>query len=54
MSIHAWEKIVKQIEQERDSNKTAELAPKLNDAMLTEEREKVKRRLGISPDRHSN
>ena len=54
MSIHPWEEIVKQIEQERDSDKIAELAHKLNDAMLTEEKEKVKRRLGISPDRHAS
>jgi len=47
MSVHAWEEIVKQIERERDSGKIAELAQKLNDAMLAEEKEKVKRRLGI-------
>jgi hypothetical protein len=36
------------------SNKSLPLccgaAQKLNDAMLTEEKEKVKRRIGISPD----
>ena len=54
MPVHTWEEIVEQIEQERDSGKIAELAQKLNDAMLTEETEKVKRRLGISPDRHAS
>ena len=51
MSMHPWEEIVKQIEQEQDSTRIAELAQKLNDAMLTEEKEKVKHRLGISPNR---
>ena len=54
MAVHAWEEIVKQIEQERDLDKIAELAQKLNDAMLTEEKEKVKCRLGISPDRRAS
>lgn len=45
MSVQAWENIVKQIEQESDAAKIAELAKKLNDAMVTEEREKVKQRL---------
>jgi len=54
MSMHRWDEIVKQIEQERDSDKIAELGQKLNDAMLTEEEEKVKLRLGISPDRHAS
>ena len=49
MSIHAWEKIAKQIEQETDSRKVAELAQKLNDAMIDEEREKVGHRLGLAP-----
>jgi hypothetical protein len=40
-----------QIEQERNTVRVAELAKKLNDAMLTEEREKVKRRLGIASAR---
>ena len=48
---HPWEKIAEQIEQEEDSGKIAELAQKLNDAMLSEEKEKVKRRLGISQER---
>ena len=51
MSVRTSQEIVKQIEQERDSCKIAELAQKPNDAMLPEEKEKVKRRLGISPDR---
>jgi len=54
MSVHAWEKIVKQIEQESDSAKIAERAQKLNDAMVAEEKEKVKHRLGISPDKHAD
>ena len=49
--LHAWQEIVKQIEQEADSAKIAELAKKLNDAMVSEEKEKVKHRLGILPDR---
>ena len=51
MSVRTSQEIVKQIEQERDSCKIAELAQKPNDAMLPEEKEKVKRRVGISPDR---
>ena len=54
MSVHAWEKIVKQIEQESDSAKIGELAKKLNDAMVAEEKEKVKNRLGISPDNYAS
>jgi len=54
MSVHAWEEIVKQIEQEQDSTKIAELAQKLNDAMITEEKEKVKYRLGISQNRRAS
>lgn len=50
MLVHAWEEIVTQIEREHDSSKLAELTKKLNDAMLTEEREKVKHRLGISAE----
>jgi hypothetical protein len=45
MSVQTWENIVKQIEQESDAAKIKELAKKLNDAMVTEEREKVKQRL---------
>jgi len=54
MSVHAWEEIVKQIEQEQDSAKIAELAHKLNDAMLSEEKEKVTHRLGISQNRRAS
>lgn len=50
MSNHIWEQLVEQIEQERNPIKVAELAKKLNDAMLTEEKERVKRRLGIATD----
>ena len=49
MSIHAWEKIAKQIEQETECHKVAELAQKLNDAMIDEQREKVGHRLGLAP-----
>ena len=45
MSVQAWENIIKQIEQESDAAKVAELAKKLNDAIVTEEREKVNQRL---------
>ena len=48
MSDHEWQHLVEQIEQERDPNKVAELAKKLNDAMLTEEKGKVKRRMGTA------
>ena len=54
MSMHPWEEIVKQIEQERDSGKIAELSQKLNDAMLNEEIEKVRRRLGILRESHAS
>jgi len=50
MSVHAWEEIVKQIEQEADSAKIAELPKKLNKAMVSEEKEKIKQRFGISAD----
>ena len=54
MSLHPWEEIVKQIEQEADSTKIAELAKKLSDAMVSEEKEKVRQRLGILPDRKAS
>lgn len=44
---YAWEEIAKQLTQEHDRLKVAELAHKLNEAMLAEERERVRRRLGI-------
>ncbi len=46
-TAHAWEEIVKQLTQEQDHFRVAELAHKLNEAMLAEEREKVRRRLGV-------
>jgi len=49
MSAHPWEEILKRIEQESDRAKIAELAKKLNDAMIAEETEKVRNRIGISP-----
>jgi len=48
MPLHGWEEIVKQIERESNGAKLAELAKKLNEIMVSEEREKVKRRLAIS------
>src|SRR6266568_8501495 len=42
---HAWEEIAKQLNQEQDRSRVAELAQKLNQAMLAEEREKVRQRL---------
>jgi hypothetical protein len=51
MPIHKWEEIVQQIEQEPNPAKVAELAKKLNEVMLTEEKEKVRLRLGIVADR---
>jgi hypothetical protein len=54
MHIPEWEKIVRQIEQELNPVKVAELAKKLNEAMLTEEKEKVKRRLGIAGRQNAN
>lgn len=50
MSDHIQEYLMKQIEEERNSVKIAELGRKLNEAMLSEEREKVKSRLGIAAD----
>ena len=46
-TAHAWEEIAKQLTQEQDRFRVAELAHKLNEAMLAEEREKVRRRLGV-------
>ena len=42
---------MKQIERESDRAKVLELAKKLNDEMIEEETEKVRNRLGISPNR---
>jgi len=46
-AAHAWEEIVTQLTQEQDRFRVVELAHKLNEAMLAEEREKVRRRLGV-------
>ena len=48
MSFRPWEYIVREIEHESDPAKIAELAMELNFALLAEQQEKVKRRLGIS------
>jgi hypothetical protein len=44
---HAWDEIVKQLTQEQDRFRVADLAHKLSEAMLAEVREKVRRRLGV-------
>ena len=44
-TAHPWEKITEQLSQEHDRSRVAELAKKLNEAMLAEEREKVRQRL---------
>lgn len=46
-TAHAWEEIADQLTHEQDRFRVAELAHKLNEAMLAEEREKVRVRLGI-------
>jgi len=46
-SAHASEEIVRQLTQEQDRFRVVELAHKLNEAMLAEEREKVRQRLGV-------
>jgi 23S rRNA A2030 N6-methylase RlmJ len=46
-TAHAWEEIVTQLTQEQDRLRVIELAHQLNEAMLAEEREKVRRRLGF-------
>ena len=46
-NAHAWEDIVKQLTQEQDRFRVVELARKLNEAMVAEEREKVRQRLGV-------
>src|SRR5215472_13446182 len=47
MSVCQWMHIVSEIEHESDPAKIEELAKELNDAMLAEQTERVKRRLGI-------
>lgn len=46
-TAHAWEDIANQLAHEQDRFRVAELAHKLNEAMLAEEREKVRLRLGV-------
>lgn len=50
MSVQPWEHIIREIEQESDPAKIAQLAKELNDAMIAEQKEKVKRRLGLSSE----
>ena len=45
MSIHAGEEIINEIKRESNACKLKELAKKLNDAMLAQEREKVTQRI---------
>jgi hypothetical protein len=45
-TAHPWEEIAEQLSQEHDRSRVAELVKKLNEAMLAEEREKVRQRLG--------
>ena len=47
MTAHPWDAIVRQIEEESDPEKIAELGNELNDAMIAEQRKKVKQRPGI-------
>jgi hypothetical protein len=51
MSIRAWEEIIKEVERESNALKLKELAKKLNDAMLAQEREKVTRCLFFAKDK---
>jgi len=51
MSVHQWDQIVEQIERESDRAKIVELARKLNHEMIEAETEKVRNRLGITPNR---
>jgi len=41
-----WQAIARQVEQEQDVNKMLELSAELDQALLEEERRKVRRRLG--------
>jgi hypothetical protein len=50
MLEHRWERFAKQIEEEGNPDRISELAKELNEAMLTEEREKVRNRLGMPPE----
>jgi len=42
-----WEEIAQQVTQEHNPAKLIKLITELNEAMLAEEKEKVKRRIGI-------
>jgi ribosomal protein L31E len=46
-SRHAWQEIAQQIMREQNPEEVIQLLKKLNEAMLSEEREKVRRRLGM-------
>jgi hypothetical protein len=50
VSIHSWEEIINEIERESNACKLKELAKKLNDAMLAQEREKLTQRLFFAMD----
>ena len=44
---HRWQEIAQQIMREQNPAELTKLLKKLNEAMLSEEREKVRRRLGM-------
>jgi hypothetical protein len=50
VSIHSWEEIINEIERESNACKLKELAKKMNDAMLAQEREKLTQRLFFAMD----
>lgn len=49
MPERRWEHFARQIEEERSPLRIAELAKELNEAMLAEERERVRNRLKTAP-----
>ena len=48
MPEHRWEWFAKQMEEERNPLRIAELTKELNDALLDEEREKVRNRISAA------
>lgn len=49
MTVHSWEEIVREIEEEADRFRIKQLARQLNDAMIAEEKAKVQFRLAMPP-----
>jgi hypothetical protein len=45
---HPWQKVAQQIVREQNPDELTQLLNKLNEAMLSEAREKVRRRLGTN------